>query len=374
MDFAPSSSAPAWAAPPTQIVDSEPLEYHRLLRGILRYRWWKPIVLLVVSGAVFGVLNIIIGVAWVGILALQSGDLFMAGDPDAIPSGLLDELMLDTQNPLSVLMNLLAVIIMIPSVLIGMLAVGIRPLGRIWSVAARIRWGIIGRSLGIAVLAVVVTNLVGIAIGIAMTAITDPGALTEETTPLPEIDVNAALVSLALVVVLVPLQATAEEVVFRGMFMQVIGAWLRNPWFAILIPTVAFAVLHIYDIWGMLVVGLMGLAAGWLTWRTGGLEAAIGIHVVNNLFAFGILATGFTGETGQTVEGAGPVSVIAQAAGLALFTWMVVRSFRKHGYGRERIDRIEVPAPVLPVERNAEHGVETMPSSQPNPAEERPGV
>lgn len=345
---APVPPQPTWAwaqVPQTQIVDSEPLEYHRLLRGITRYRWWKPLIFLVVAAVVYGVLTVLFGVAWVAIVAAQHGEEFATGDPEAITRVLTDQLVLDTQNPLSVAMSLLSVILaMIPAVFIGMLPVGARPLGRIWSVAARIRWGLLWRSLGIAVVTIIVTNLIGIGLGILM----EPDVLSAEAPEIPEIDATAALISLALVLVLVPLQATAEEVAFRGMLMQVIGAWLRSPWFAILIPSALFAVMHIYDIWGMLVVGLMGVAAGWLTWRTGGLEAAMGIHIINNLFAFGMLATGVTGETGQTVEGATPAAVIAQAAGLALFMWLVTRSFRKHGYGRERIDRIEVDVPQPP--------------------------
>lgn len=343
---AETASAPQWAwAQQTQIqlVDTEPLEYHRLLRGMARYRWWKPALILLLAGAIYMFFSAILVVVWFGIIVVQQPDFFSAVDEAAFTDRLLAEVALDTQNPLSIFMNLLSVILMIPAVQLAMLIMGARPIGRIWSVATRIRWGIIGRCLGLALLAVVVTNVVGTLIGMAL----DAGSLAEET-QLPSIDLSAALVSLLFVLLLVPLQATAEEVVFRGLFMQVLGSWLRSPWFAILIPSVVFALAHIYDIWGMLVVGMMGFVAAWLTWRTGGLEAAIAIHVVNNLIAFGILASGITGETAQTAEGAGIELVIGEAVGLALYAWLVMRSFRKRGYGRTRIDRVEVAVPVAP--------------------------
>lgn len=336
----------------TWVVDTEPLEYHRLLRGIPRYRWWKPLVMLLLAAAIYGVFNLLIGAAWFAIILAQNLEAFASSDTDAFLETLFSELMLDTQNPLSVFMNLSAVILMIPAVLLAMLATGMRPVGRIWSVAARIRWGLLGRTLGFAVLAIIVTNAVGIGLSIAL----HPGALAEEAPPLPEVDLGAALLSLLFVLLLVPFQAAAEEVVFRGVFMQVLGSWLRSPWFGILIPSVLFALAHIYDVWGMTVVGLLGVAAAWLTWRTGGLEAAIGIHVVNNLFAFGVLASGVSGETSQAAEGAGIESVIGQAAGLGVYVWLVTASFRKHRYGRTRIDRIEVSGPPLQQRPGVQHG------------------
>lgn len=335
---APQQWAWAQAPQPLQTIETEPLEYHRLLRGVAAYRWWKPLLLLLLSGVFFGVFTVMLSLAFVPVLMFADPDYAMD-----VTTGAAE--ILDTQRPVSVLLSLLSIIIMIPSVILAMLAMGMRPVGRIWSVATRIRWGLLGRLCGVAVLAVVVMNVVGIAVEIAL----DPASLTE---PPPQagsgFDVNAALLSLLLVVLLVPLQATAEEVVFRGLLMQVIGSWLKNPWFAILIPSVGFAFLHIYNVWGLIAVGLLGAVAGWLTWRTGGLEAAIAIHIVNNLIVFTIMTSGVFGETAQTADGGGLGSVVGEVAGLALFVWLTLRVFARGGHGRERIDLIQVPAPVIP--------------------------
>ncbi len=330
----------AWAQPQQamQTVETEPLEYHRLLRGAAGYRWWKPLLLLLLSGVFFGIMAVALSLAFVPVLMFADPEYAMD-----VTTGAAE--VLDTQRPISVLLSLLSIVIMIPAVLLAMLVMGMRPVGRVWSVATRIRWGLLARLSGVAVLAVVVMNVVGIGVEIAL----DPGSLTE---PLPEgsreFDVNAALLSLLFVLLLVPLQATAEEVVFRGLFMQVIGSWLKNPWFAILIPSVGFALAHIYNIWGLIAVGLLGAVAAWLTWRTGGLEAAIAIHIVNNLIVFTIMASGAFGETAQTADGGGIGGVIGEIAGLALFVWLTLRVFRRGGHGRERIDLIQVPVPPQP--------------------------
>ncbi|CAG7619139.1 CPBP family intramembrane glutamic endopeptidase [Leucobacter soli] len=333
----PSAVPPSWGwARGTQQlrnVETEPLDYHRLLRGASAYRWWKPLALLLLSGVFFGTLTVVVTAVVIPVLLLTDPDY-----PVQVAAGTAAAL--DTQRPVSVLVSMVSIIIMLPAVLLAMLVLGMRPIGRIWSVAARMRWGLLGRLFGVSVLTIAVMNLVGIAAGALLEPATDPAVVANETA----FDARAALLSVLLVLLLVPLQSTAEEVVFRGLFMQVLGAWLRNPWFAILIPSIGFASLHIYDIWGLLAVGLLGAVSAWLTWRTGGLEAAIAIHIVNNYVAFGIMASGLTGETAQTTGDGSAGGLIGQIAGLALFAWLTLRVFTRGGYGRQRIDLVQYTA------------------------------
>lgn len=363
---APQQSAPqqwAWAAPAPvmQTVETEPLEYHRLLRGVANYRWWKPLLLLLLAGVYFGVFTVILAVGFV--------PLMMAGDPEYLndlASGSTE--IIDTQRPLSVLMSMLSIIVMLPAVILAMLTLGMRPVGRVWSVAARLRWGLLLRLLGAAVLALIAMTAVGMAAEIGLQAIVDPAALSEPPAEADRaFDVNAALISLVLVIVLVPVQAATEEVVFRGLFMQVLGAWLRNPWFAILIPSVAFAMAHIYDFWGLAAVGLMGVVAAWLTWRTGGLEAAIAIHIVNNLVGFGFMVTGFGGETAQTADGGSAGGLLGEIVGLGVFVWLALKIFRKGGHGRSRIDLVQVQAPTLQPVQPTSPQMQSQSQSQPQP-------
>ncbi|KAM9864353.1 hypothetical protein ACIFOC_02906 [Leucobacter aridicollis] len=326
----------AWAQQQPQFVEveTEPLEYHRLYRGAPRYAWWKPLVVLVLAASIYFAMNIAYSLALMPVL--------LAFDPDYVNDALFMQIapILDTQHPLSILLNLGTVALMIPAVLLAMLALGIRPVGRVWSVAGRIRWGLLWRTTAAAVLAVIVMNGVGILFGMAMESVAASPATEPLAAEAPEFNGTAALISFILVLLLVPFQAAAEEVVFRGLFLQVLGSWMRSPWLAIGLSTFAFAAMHIYDIWGLVAVGLMGLTAAWLTWKTGGLEAAIAIHVINNIAAFGFMAAGLSGSTGQVESSGGIESVVGEIAGLALFAWLVVRIFTKHGYGRERIDRV----------------------------------
>lgn len=90
------------------------------------------------------------------------------------------------------------------------------------------------------------------------------------------------------VVVTSPLQAAAEEVLFRGYLLQAIGSATGRAWVGVAGSAVVFAVLHGPQNPALFAHRLaFGLIAGALVIATGGLEAAIAAHVVNNLGAYG---------------------------------------------------------------------------------------
>jgi hypothetical protein len=140
---------------------------------------------------------------------------------------------------------------------------------------------------------------------------------------------------IVLVVLLIPFQAAAEEYVFRGYLMQLIGAWLRHPAFAILLPVPLFVLGHNYDIWGAVNIGVFAAIAGWLSWRTGGLEAAISLHIANNVLIF-LLASFSLVDANATA--AAPWDALATCAVLAVYAVIADRWAR-----RERITRTLQP-------------------------------
>ncbi|MDR0782697.1 MAG: CPBP family intramembrane metalloprotease [Propionibacteriaceae bacterium] len=94
---------------------------------------------------------------------------------------------------------------------------------------------------------------------------------------------------LVVVLITTPFQALAEEVVFRGYLMQALGSVVRNVWFPIIGTALVFAIFHgVQNPWLFGSRFVFGILAGILVWRTGGLEAAVMIHIINNLFAFGL--------------------------------------------------------------------------------------
>ncbi len=122
-----------------------------------------------------------------------------------------------------------------------------------------------------------------------------------------------------------PLQAIAEEVFFRGYLLQAIGSATGKAWMGIVGTALLFALFHGTQNPALFAHRFaFGLLAGWLVLRTGGLEAGIAAHIVNNLFAFGYAL--FTGGVAATKA----VSEITWAkagfdvAGFALFAVVAV--------------------------------------------------
>lgn len=93
---------------------------------------------------------------------------------------------------------------------------------------------------------------------------------------------------LVMVLVTSPLQAAAEEVFFRGYLLQTIGSASGRAWVGVVGSAVVFALLHGLQNPALFTHRLVfGLIAGALVVVTGGLEAGVAAHVVNNLAAYG---------------------------------------------------------------------------------------
>ena len=99
------------------------------------------------------------------------------------------------------------------------------------------------------------------------------------------------LTLLVIVVVLVPLQTSFEEYLFRGYLMQGIGVLCKNRWLPLIITSVTFGLLHIANpeiekLGYILLVHYIGTGffLGIITLMDEGLELALGFHAANNLF------------------------------------------------------------------------------------------
>lgn len=84
-----------------------------------------------------------------------------------------------------------------------------------------------------------------------------------------------------------PLQAAAEEVFFRGYLLQAVGSATGKPWIGVVGSALVFALLHGVQNPALFAHRLaFGLVAGALVVVTGGIEAGIAAHAVNNVAAY----------------------------------------------------------------------------------------
>ena len=84
-----------------------------------------------------------------------------------------------------------------------------------------------------------------------------------------------------------------------------------------------------------------------LTIRTGGLEAAIAAHTVNNVFLLILDALGMVEATGG--EDPGPVDLLPTAISSVLLLVLVERSARRHNIQRTRPPIPPPPPPQAPM-------------------------
>ena len=285
--------------------------YHRLARSWPKYRWWKPLVTGLIALGFYILFSIALVVPLVVVTFLDPQGLGADFEP------LFTEGVIDTTVPSVLAFTLVSIALMLPALILATVIMGPRPLGLLSSVTGRLRWRWMLRT--------VVPALIAFGASFALYLLVLP-PLFGDPIPAPNLDSDAVLM-LAIILLLVPLQSTAEEYVFRGYLMQLLGGWLKHPAFAILLPVPLFMLGHLYDIWGLLDVGVFAVFAAWLTWRTGGLEAAIVAHVINNATIF---VLGEFGLVDTTVTEGSPLGVAVTAGTLALYSWFVVRLARRH--------------------------------------------
>jgi membrane protease YdiL (CAAX protease family) len=93
-------------------------------------------------------------------------------------------------------------------------------------------------------------------------------------------------------IIMIPLQTTAEELIFRGYLMQGFGLLAKNRWLPLAMTSIIFGALHLANpevakmgyIVSLYYIGT-GLFLGIMTLMDEGTELALGFHAANNLIA-----------------------------------------------------------------------------------------
>lgn len=194
------------------------------------------------------------------------------------------------------------------------------------SVAPRIRWRWLLTCLALAMGALLVTLLVSAVVPSGGEAAELSGDVNDFTRRTRDF--------LLVVVLLTPLQAAGEEYAFRGYLTQAFGGLFRHPLPAVVAPALLFALAHgaqsapvFFDRFAF------GVVAGILVIVTGGLEAGIAMHVLNNWLAFGLALT--YGDMASTLNATGgswwsiPVTLTQSLTYLAV----VLFTARRQGLG-----------------------------------------
>ncbi|WP_339698537.1 CPBP family intramembrane glutamic endopeptidase [uncultured Marixanthomonas sp.] len=100
------------------------------------------------------------------------------------------------------------------------------------------------------------------------------------------------LILAVIAILMIPLQTSFEEYLFRGYLMQGIGVMAKNRWLPLIITSVVFGGLHFFNpevdkLGNIIMVYYIGTGffLGFITLMDEGMELALGFHAGNNLIA-----------------------------------------------------------------------------------------
>jgi len=125
-------------------------------------------------------------------------------------------------------------------------------------------------------------------IGVAMTVV---GILISPENYVLNFDLSSFLVLFLICIIMIPIQASAEEYVFRGYLMQSLGRLTKTRWFPFIFTSIAFGLMHLgnpeVEVIGNIIfvyyIG-SGFLAGIMTLMDEGMELALGWHISTNFF------------------------------------------------------------------------------------------
>jgi membrane protease YdiL (CAAX protease family) len=314
-----TSSASTWLWGP---VDPDGLPYHRIQESG-RAGAWRPVTGIVLMFLGFVAIGAVVATALFAIIYGVTGQ----GSVDV--ARLAD---LEHPTPAGLAFLNVALATFIPLAMVGSRFLhGIAPR---WlaSVRPRIRWRYLFACLGVSVVALAAT-LVAAALVPGQEGDVSGHANSFTTTTFHY---------LLVIVFLTPFQAAGEEYVFRGYLTQAIGGMFRSAWVAVLVPAFLFGLAHglgqsppvFFDRFAF------GVVAGVLVIRTGGLEAGIAMHVLNNFLAYGV-ALAF-GDMATTLNPTGsdwwniPVTLTQSL----VYLWLAVVVCRRMGLSTTTSSRV----------------------------------
>jgi membrane protease YdiL (CAAX protease family) len=280
--------------------ENRPRDYVHQMRGP-RYRWWRPLATIILTLLIWMLLFGVISAGFALVGAMPESEDFALG----VGTNLWMNLMLAS---------------LIPAALIATRLGQWRPMGRLMSVTGRVRWGWLLQSMAL------VTPLWVVYLGINWFV------FDQEVLPRPQDWIGLLVVT----AITTPLQAAGEEVAFRGVFVQAIGAWIANRWVALGVSTAVTTALFVaahgsMDVWIWLDLAALAVLGCWLTWRTGGLEAAMALHIVNNLtvtfsgILLGGLEESYVSESTTGSPVAALMSWVVMGLATALLLWVAKR-------------------------------------------------
>ena len=163
-------------------------------------------------------------------------------------------------------------------------------------------------------------------------------------------------IMLLIAVVMIPLQTSFEEYLFRGYLMQGIGVLVKNRWFPLVLTSVVFGGLHFFNpevtkMGNIIMIYYIGTGflLGIMTLMDEGMELALGFHAGNNLLTAVLVTADWTAfQTNSLLKDiseptAGFDILIPVMVVYPLFLYIMARKYGWSDWKEKLTGRVEPP-------------------------------
>lgn len=164
------------------------------------------------------------------------------------------------------------------------------------------------------------------------------------------------LILCLIAIVMIPLQTSFEEYLFRGYLMQGLGVLAKNRWFPLIITSIIFGGLHFFNPEvGKLGNSIMfyyigtGFLLGIMTLMDDGMELALGFHAGNNLIGALLVTADWTAFQTNSVlidisdPTAGWDIMLPTFIFYAIFLFILAKKYHWKNWGEKLFGRVEKP-------------------------------
>ena len=176
-----------------------------------------------------------------------------------------------------------------------------------------------------------------------------------------QFDLIPFLILALIAVILIPLQTSFEEYLFRGYLMQGIGVLAKNRWLPLIVTSVVFGGLHManpeVDKMGSIIMVYYigtGFFLGIITLMDEGMELALGFHAGNNLVAALLVTADWTvfkthsvlkdiSEPSAGIDILVPVLVV-----YPIFLLIMALRYKWSNWGEKLFGKVEKPVASFP--------------------------
>ncbi|MCL1922953.1 MAG: lysostaphin resistance A-like protein [Propionibacteriaceae bacterium] len=301
-------------------------DYMRFFQVPARPWWWAPIALVAAVAALFVVSFIV-----------EMVHFFLEPGMWDIVIQYMETGVMST-TPGMFLANNILLAVCIPVAILFSWVFYKQGFGWLMSVVGRMRWRWLALVTGVLVLGYIVIT------ALEFFVLADGQAAIQELQMQPY-----TWFMIATIILTTPFQAAAEEIVIRGFLGRILAALVPHRvlglWVSALVTTAVFTLLHgSTDIWLNIFYVVFGFMAWWLVYRTGGLEASIAFHIVNNLFAEWTLPFSDFSDIFDRSSGAGDSSMLVSMGLQVALLFLIDYLARRRG-----LVRLSAPASALPV-------------------------